>query len=262
MNNPPNPPISKPLNDLSNFARRAIEQLNAKKEKVKTLTDAENLLVEEQKYCKVVTASIGRLSLDDQAGCCGILVDLMSLAFDYEIVKENKARYRRRRVANLRNLAKIEQFESILKPRPNFRVSRVSKYSDDTFVEPNEEAFEFSYRLTEAIQYFWGLIEQHCDTNDPTDRWNDISGENPLPQGSHVFPLPILFREYIPLRFASRDFIFNPERSFCEEYERVIRQYVEESIADPANFTLAKFLPPLVPNFPRPQPDSDDPDID
>ena len=254
--------ISEPLQNLSNFAKRAIEQLNAKKEKVKTLTDAENLLLEEQKYCKVIAASIGKLSLDDQAGCCGILVELMALAFDNKIVEERQKVYHRQRVANLQNLAKIEQFESILEPRPNFRVTRFSKYSDDTFVEANEEAFEFPYRLTEANQYFWSLIEQHCDTNDPTDRWWDLSGENPQPQGNQEFPLPILFREYIPLRFASRDFIFNPERTFYEEFERVIRQYIEESITDPANFKLAKFLPPLVPNFPRPRPDGDDPDID
>lgn len=262
MSHRPTNRVSEPLKNLSDFAKRCVEQLAAKKEKAKTLTDAENLLLEEQNYCKVIARCIGNLSEEDKWGCRDIVVDLVALAIDYKIVDKHREGYRKQRVANLRNLAKIEQYESILEPRPNFRVTRVSKYSDDTLVEANEEAHEFTYRLTEAILYFWGLVEQHCDDNDPTGRWGDPSGENSWPQGSLQFPIPILFRENIPTRCASRDFIFNPERSFYEEYERVIRQYIEESIADPANFKLTKFLPPLTPNFPRPRPDSDDPDID
>ena len=125
MGTPPHPYHSDQLNNLHKFAERASQQLNAKKEKVKTLTDAENLLEEEQKFCRVVKASIEKLSSYDQLACYPFVLELKALGTDAQIVEKHRKRYREERVVNLINLSKIEKYESILKPRPNFKVRGV-----------------------------------------------------------------------------------------------------------------------------------------
>ena len=259
------------LYNLSRFARRVTEQLNAKKQNVRTLTDAENLLIEEQKSCTVIKASIFRLSDFEQQACIAIALDLAAIATDYEIVEKHRKHFREERVANPVNLDKIEKFEATLKPRPNLRVLQVYIYTDDSWVETNEQHHEIQYRHTQAKQYFLRLIQQHCDLNDPTGyrgeaRDCQVNGKQlhftPSPMGYLRLPIAILNRDRIPTRCASRDFIFNPERSYHQEYERIIRQFIEESCADPANFKLAELLTVLPPDAPQPQPDSADPNID
>ena len=115
------------------------------------------------------------------------------------------------------------------------------------------------------------LIEQHCDLDKPTayrekTKNCQIGGKQFLytykPLGYLRLPLEILARRSIPTRCGARDFIFHPDKTYQQEYERVLKQYIEESIADPANFKLGELLTVLPPPMPRPEPDSDDPEID
>ena len=61
--------------------------------------------------------------------------------------------------------------------------------------------------------------------------------------GIHLFEVEVLKQEKLITRIPSREhLVFNPDRSYHQEYARIIQQYIEESFADPANFKLADHL--------------------
>ena len=123
------------------FGDRGRQQLEEKKQRVKTLADAENLLEDEQKFCKVMRASVDRLGIADLWHCVGVRADLTLLALEQDIVDSFKKKFIEKRTKNLRHLYKIEKFEASLKPRPDVKVEGVFFYLDG----------EVNVRLNETV---------------------------------------------------------------------------------------------------------------
>ena len=234
------------------FGDRIRQQLEEKKQRVKTLSDAENLLEDEQKFCKLMKTSIDRLSEADQWHCVGVRADLTLLAIDQFVVERYTKIFIKARTENLRNLYKIEKFEASLKPRPELRVETVSFYLDGELdVRLSEEAPEKRYRVQQAALYFAKLLVSHCNLVDPED--TELPGIYPgadgrrytftvKPMGIYWLEIDTIARRRIITRCPSRDFIFNPERTFYQEYERIVRQFIEESFANPRDFKPAEHL--------------------
>ena len=234
------------------FGARGRQQLEEKKQKVKTLTDAENLLEDEQKFCKVMRASVNRLPESDLWHCVGVRADLTLLAIEQDIVERYRKKFIEARTKNLRHLYKIEKFEASLKPRPDIKVEAVLFYLDgEVDVRLSEVVPERRYRAEQAVQYFAELLITHCSLSDPEDaaRAGIHPGANgkryhftPKPMGTFLLEIETIARRKIITRCPSRDFIFNPERTYYQEYERIVTQFVEESFADPRDFKPAEHL--------------------
>ena len=228
------------------------QQLREKKERVKTLADAENLLVDEEKCCKLMRTTIDRLSEIDQWHCLHSIADLGALSLEFEIVESYWKAFRQDRTRNLRHLYKIEKLENKLTPRPNIKVESVDFFLDgEVHVGLSEEVPEGEYRTRQAVQYFAGLLLVHCTLGDP--RLREEGGIHPgadgnryrfipKPMGISHFHIDTLTFRKISTRCPTRDFLFNPERTFYQEYERIITQFIEESFANPQEFRTADNL--------------------
>ena len=231
---------------------RICQQLEEKKQRVKTLADTENLLADEEKFCKLMSTTFDRLPESDQWHCLEPLADLAGLAVERGIVERYRKEFIAERTKNLRNLYKIEKLEGSLKPRPNVKVESVLFYTDGEIeVKLSEEIPEGEYRIRQAVQYFSRLLRTHCNLFDPTlDRSAGIypgaDGNRyqftPKFMGVSHYEVDTLKRRKIITRCPSRDFIFNPKRTFYQEYERIVTQFIEESLADPQGFTSADQL--------------------
>ena len=238
--------------NTSEFAKRAIEQLEEKRKNCKTLTDVENLLDDEKKYVAVLSRNTDRLTGDDRRACGQIIQDVEALLYEHSITNGLRNKYRAERVANPQNLEKLEKFVKELRPHPELRVERVIFRLDDIEVVTNKVYPELRFRLKEALIYFARLVEQHCNLRDPTlfkivDTFRWSKGKRyeytPQPMGIHLFEVEVLMQKSLITRIPSREhLVFNPEKSYHQEYARIVQQYIEESFADPANFRLADHL--------------------
>ena len=236
----------------SEFAKRVIEQLEEKRKNCKTLTDVENLLDDEKKYVHLLSRNTDRLVGDDRRVCGRIVQDAEALLYDHHITNKLRNQYRAERVANPQNLEKLGKFLKELRPHPDLRVEGVIFRLDDIEVVTNKVYPELCFRLKEALIYFARLVIQHCNLSDPTiiktvDTFRWSKGKRyeytPQPMGIHLFEVEVLRQEKLITRIPSREhLIFNPDRSYHQEYARIVQQYIEESFADPANFKLADHL--------------------
>ena len=101
---PPVEPFVEPSERLTrtlNFINRAREQLNEKRNNVRTLVEAEDLYVDEQKFHRLLHINLVTLQTTDQLHCWQLLLELGDLKDDFKVSSEYRAKYRAERATEL-----------------------------------------------------------------------------------------------------------------------------------------------------------------
>ena len=240
MNDPTVP--SQRLTNTINLINRAREQLVEKRNNVRTLVDAEKLQVDEKKFYFFFHINLQTLSPTDQLQCLHLFLDLGEIKDEFKIIGAYREKYTAERQSELEE---INHRESLCTPCPSFKVSEITQYCDNTGVNPNQTVPEFSYRLRQANIYFERLVEQNCCLASPSERESIVLP--PPPQGFERAPLNFMEIENLPppcTRSSSRRYLLNPEATHFEEYKRVLKAFLEETITQgPEKNILLEYLP-------------------
>ena len=223
------------------FIGRAYEQLTEKKNNAKTLVAAEDVYADEKKFSRLLYANLVGLSFTEQLCCVDLLEDLGAFKSDFRIAREYRLKYK---LDRLGDLDEINRREGLCTPCPTFK-AEVTLHCDDIFIVANQYVPEFSYRARQGGIFFDRLIEQHCSSMTPEER---EASEKPLPpQGLSQAPCKLYPVETIPCpstRVKDRDYILRSEAGLLEEYMRVLKAFLEETITQgPEKNDLLEFLP-------------------
>ena len=233
---------SERLTNTINFINRAREQLVEKRSNVRTLVDAENLQVDEKKFYVLFHINLLTLPPADQLQCIHLFLDLGEIKDDFKVTSAYRKKYTAERQSEL---DEINHRESQCTPCPSFKVAEITQYCDNTAVTPNQTVPEFSYRLRQADIYFERLKEQHCCLASPSER--ESIELPPPPQGCERAPLNFIEIENLPppcTRSSSKGYLLNPEATHFEEYKRVLKAFLEETITQgPEKNVLLEHLP-------------------
>ena len=232
---------SERLTNAINFITRAREQLVEKRSNVRTLVDAEKLQADEKKFHALFHINLLNLSPADQLRCIPLLLELSEIRDNYNLTKAYRDKYTAERQSEL---DEINHRESLCTPCPTFKVE-ITRYCDQSGVNPNQTVPEFGYRLNQAGKYFDRIIEQHCLLVSPEER---EAIEWPLPpQGSAWSPFEIADFDNLPCirpRTIGKEYILSPEENYFEAYKRVMKAFLEETITQgPEKNCLLEFLP-------------------
>ena len=238
------PPVepSERLTRTLNFINRAREQLNEKRNNVRTLVQAEDLYVDEKKYYRLLHINLINLQTSDQLHCWQLLFDLGDLKDDLKVSAGFRARYRAERASEL---DEINRREALCTPCPTFKVTEIIHYPDETVFLPNQTVPEFGYRCRQGRIYFNRFLEQHTATVSPDER---EALEKRLPrQGLPQAPCSVSPASSIPcpaLRVSGRDYLLRPEAGLLEEFSRIFKSFLEETISQgPKKNNLLEYLP-------------------
>ena len=236
-------PIVSPerLRRTLDFIERAYEQLTEKRNNAKTLVAAEDLYVDEKKFCRLLHINLTSLSTEEQYCCASLIVDLGELTDDLKISREYRLKYRAERQGDL---DEINRREGLCTPCPTFK-TEVTFLCDDLLITPNQFVPEFIYRARQGGIFFERLLEQHCSTSTPEER--EATEKPPPPQGLSQAPCKVYPVSDIPCptpRVNYREYLLRPGASYFEEYARVVKAFMEETITQgPEKNNLLEFLP-------------------
>ena len=238
------PPVepSERLTRTLNFINRAREQLNEKRNNVRTLVEAEDLYVDEQKFHRLLHINLVTLQTSDQLHCWQLLLELGDLKDDFKVSSEFRTKYRAERAGDLDG---INQREGLCTPCPSFKVTEIFHYSEETVFIPNQSVPELGYRSRQGAIYFNRLLEQHTAPCSPEER---EALEKPVPrQGLPQAPCSFELINSIPCpspRVSNRDYLLRPEAGILEEFSRVFKSFLEETITQgPEKNNLLEYLP-------------------
>ena len=238
------PPVepSERLTRTLNFINRAREQLNEKRNNVRTLVQAEDLYTDEKKFYRLLHINLINLQTSDQLHCWQLLFDLGDLKVDLKVSAGFRARYRAERASEL---DEINRREGLCIPCPLFKVTEIFHYPDEIIFFPNQVVPEIGYRARQGAIYFKRLLEQHTATVSPNER--EALGKLLPPQGSPQAPCSADPVSSIPCpsqRVSGRDYLLRPGAGFLEEFSRVFKSFLEETITQgPEKNNLLELLP-------------------
>ena len=142
--------LSERLRRTLDFIKRANEQLTEKRNNAKTLVAAEDLYVDEKKFCRLVHINLTGLTPGEQLYCASLIVDLGELTDDLKISREYRLKYRAERQGDL---DEINHREGLCTPCPTFK-AEVTLLCDDILITPNQFVPELSYRTRQGVIFF------------------------------------------------------------------------------------------------------------
>ena len=232
---------SERLRRTLDFIKRANEQLVEKRNNAKTLVAAEDLYVDEKKFGRLVHINLTSLTPEEQLYCASLLIDLGELTDDLKVSREHRLKYRADRQGDL---DEINRREGLCTPCPTFK-TEITLLCDEILITPNQFVPELAYRARQGGIFFERLLEQHCSTSTPEER--EATEKPPPPQGLSQAPWKLYPVDDIPCptpRVPYREYLLRPEASYLDEYIRVLKAFMEETITQgPEKNCLLEFLP-------------------
>ena len=207
------------------------QQFENKKLQVKTLQDIEDLYKYEENYLTVIRGIFDSLPTDKLLEYKPTLDELCALEKDRDLVNAWRAKYERMRGDYLWLIDQIEDFPIT----PDFDYDTALIYDDGVYkINEPPTPIELPFRLQQAHVYFHQIIETFCSLND-----SPTTVEDPL------LKLPDDFYRITRTRINHRNYIISPRRTYTENYERLIRLFLDSAIKEGK---VPKHLPCLNPS--------------